>query len=225
MSMLPKIKQLKTQEKEVKPVEVYRKSLSKGKPKAEIRSGAANNLTSVIADSRSYLESAENSSRKGKRPSLHKKGSSSDLNTSKQERLPELKPIKTKKLELLGANKSPKETNFETKDVMYTTAPHFHKAESKPTFIKDKSKSKEKANQSYFQEDPAVVKKSSADDMIMVKTQQGFYEKEPKMHHRPIIKRVSTGDKPKERTEDVVVEQSLQEQPKAKEPARESKRL
>lgn len=59
INKLPKIKQLKMQERQPKPVEVYRKSLSKGKPEHK---GTLNTskVTSVIADSRSFLETAEN---------------------------------------------------------------------------------------------------------------------------------------------------------------------
>jgi hypothetical protein len=75
------------QSKEHRPVEVYRKSLSKGKPEPKVSLNTSK-LTSVIADSRSYLETTENNDKKTRRPSLNKKGSSSDLTSAKQERLP-----------------------------------------------------------------------------------------------------------------------------------------
>lgn len=97
ISKLPKIRQLKLQSRDHKPVEVYRKSLSKGKPESK-NVLHTSKITTVISDSRNYLETAENGDRKSKRPSLSKKGSSSDLLTNKQERLPELKSVRQKKL-------------------------------------------------------------------------------------------------------------------------------
>lgn len=59
------------QSREHKPVEVYRKSLSKGKPDPKTIINPAK-MSSVISDSRTYLETAENNERKGRRPSLKK---------------------------------------------------------------------------------------------------------------------------------------------------------
>ena len=82
---------------------------------------------------------------KGRRPSLkHSKGSSSELNSSRQEKLPELKTKHSKKLDLLGATASKvhKAEAFEEKDIMYTTAPNFNNIKKRQSFTKDHSRSK-----------------------------------------------------------------------------------
>ena len=118
------------QSREHKPVEVYRKSLSKGKPEQKSMLNSSK-ITSVIADSRNYLESSENQEKKGRRPSLNKKNSSSDVLSSKQEKLPELKSVRQKKLEILGAGHGSKlsknSSALEEKDLMSMTAPNFNK--------------------------------------------------------------------------------------------------
>ena len=113
--------------------------------------------------------------RKSKRPSLNKKNSSSELGTNRTEKLPQLKPVIPKKLEILtGSSRLNKEDSYEEKNIMYTTAPNFNKKEdSKSHPIRERSKSKDKINKSYLEEDGI---KNQSEHLIMTKTQQGFHE-------------------------------------------------
>lgn len=102
---------------------MLRKSLSKSKNEMNTTTNTSK-MTAIIADSRNYLEKSEIANKPTKRPSLSKKNSSSDLLSAKQEKLPEIKGSRLKKLELLDGHKP---TSFEEKDLFYSTAPNFKK--------------------------------------------------------------------------------------------------
>lgn len=127
-------------------------------------------ITSVIADSRSYIESTENTFKNTKRPSLSKRSSQGD---SKAGGLPEIKPNRHKKIEILG--KFVKEPSNEEKDVLYTTAPNFKKLEKKDSLIRERSGSREKIASRGTMEENILDKKAEADKLLMTRTMQSFH--------------------------------------------------
>lgn len=71
VNKLPKIRTLKMQAGEHKLPDIHRRSSSKGKQ--DTSSINTSKMTSVISESRSFVESGENSAKATKRPSLNKK--------------------------------------------------------------------------------------------------------------------------------------------------------
>lgn len=131
INKLPKIRTLKLQSGEHKLPEIHRRSSSKGKmdnnPNSTLNSSK---ITSVISESRSIVESTENSAKPMKRPSLNKKPSNNNL-MEKHDKLPELKPMmgRPKKLEILNDQIKLRKSGSEEieQNIMYSTAPNFKK--------------------------------------------------------------------------------------------------
>ena len=64
---------------------------------------------------------------------------------------------------------------------MYSTAPNFKKLEKKESKIRERSGSKEKIDNTIIEVEQAS-KKVVQNDLLLIRTQQGFHEKEVKMH-------------------------------------------